>query len=374
MASLGNDLAHIRKEQNLSLDDIHQATKIPKRILVSIEDDSIFSNFEENPTYIRSYIRSYAKALSIDDEQIVFALNNKQTTDYKGSLQNLSETKDKEPLQFDEEHESFDEADEPRQMHHDHSPEHQSSNPEEQKDPDEETNSQPQSPNVRSVDWADMGRQFQPLKSIKSNFWVGIAAIILVAVLGSYLLFYQFGVGSANNSQQSVQNQEMANTEMTSDSLQLNITPSATEDSIQPTTESASTIQNNGVQDNDSMGTLPDTLDIVLYAAYGKLEPVRVFTDVMSNTNPYWLEEGEAIRFNFVNELRIRERTDNFVLLLNGRPIQNVREQFYNPDTRLFEVNRSFFEGDSKWLQSAPDTLAIDAPLPSDIQNRPTFN
>lgn len=364
MASLGNDLANIRKEQNLSLEEIQQATKIPKHILASIEDDSIFSDFEENPTYIRSYVRSYAKALSIDDDQIVHALNNKQKSDYKGSLRESSETKDKETFQFDDEHEDSDQTDETDQMHHDHLPEFSSS--ESEASSDDPQTSQPQSSEVRSVDWANMGRQFQPLKSTKSRVWIGILAIICMVAVGSYLYFYQF---ASEDAQQLTQNPESTNAEITSDSLQLNFTPPAKEDSIQPTTDSAS-----AVESNESMEALPDTLEVLLYAAYGKLEPVRVSTDIMGNINPYWLEEGDAIRFNFVNQMRIREETDNFVLLLNGHPVQNLREQFYNTDTRLFEINRSFFEGDPKWLQPAPDSLAIDAPPPSNIRNRPTFN
>ncbi|MDZ7682266.1 MAG: hypothetical protein U5J63_11290 [Fodinibius sp.] len=82
----------------------------------------------------------------------------------------------------------------------------------------------------------------------------------------------------------------------------------------------------------------PTRSDIVLYAAYGKLEPVRVSTDIMDNINPYWVEQGKALRFNFVNEMQIRGQFSNIVLLLNGHVIQNFREQFYNPDTRLVEI------------------------------------
>lgn len=62
------------------------------------------------------------------------------------------------------------------------------------------------------------------------------------------------------------------------------------------------------------------------------------------------------------------------VLLLNGHPVQNLREEFYNPDSRLLEINRSYFENDPQWLQPAPDSLQIDAPPPSTIRDRPTFN
>jgi hypothetical protein len=122
------------------------------------------------------------------------------------------------------------------------------------------------------------------------------------------------------------------------------------------------------------METLPDTLTMVIYAAHGKLEPVRVYTDIQDGINPYWIEQGEAVRFDFVNNINIRGQFSRMILILNRHPIQNFREQFYNPDTRLLEINRSFFEGDARWLQPAPDSLNIDAPPPTVIRERPSFN
>ncbi|HBQ61517.1 MAG TPA: DUF4115 domain-containing protein, partial [Balneolaceae bacterium] len=73
--SLGKDLASIRKSKNLTLEDVQNAIKIPHDILDSIEDDSIFSDPNRNKTYLRSFVRSYAKLLKIDDEDIVEALD-----------------------------------------------------------------------------------------------------------------------------------------------------------------------------------------------------------------------------------------------------------------------------------------------------------
>lgn len=369
MASLGNDLANIRKEKNLSLNDIHEATKIPKHILSSIEDDSIFSDFEENPTYIRSYVRSYAKALSIEEKKIVFALNKKEKNDYKGSLLQYPESGEKHGFEFDEE----DITDEPE--HTKPGPQDESSEPNRTEAP-ADTTPEPStlvtdSPSVRSVDWADLGRRFQPLETTKSKVWIGILAIVFITAIGTYIYLYESNSGGTNSSTNTPQNQQMASGNMISDSLQLNITPS--EEMEEDTAGLRSTSQPAAIS-NESLTALPDTLTMVLYAAYGKLEPVRVYTDIMDSINPYWVEQGEALRFNFVNEIRIRGQYSRMVLLMNGHVVQNFRENFYNPDTRLLEIERSYFEGDSTWLQAAPDSLAIDAPPPSIIQDRPTFN
>lgn len=367
MASLGNDLAHIRKEQDLSLEDIHKATKIPEHILRSIEDDSIFTDLEESSTYIRSYIRSYAKALSIDDEQIIYALNKKEKGNYEGSLLNLSEG-EQPPTDQGEEAESpdSDKAPEPKKE-----PESgaEKQNEAEQATP-EPGSPVTESPSVQSIDWADMGKRFQPLESTKSKIWIGIVTLVLIIAGGTYLYLSQSGPQEQAPPRTTAQNEQPGtSTTASTDSLQLNIVPPVEEGDTSITdsiTESASSRQ--------GLEALPDTLNLLVYAAYGKLEPVRVYTDIMDGINPYWIEEGTAIRFNFVNEIRIRGQYSRMALLFNGHALRDIREKFYNEDTRLLEIRRSFFENNPELLEPAPDSLSIDAPRPSAIKNRPTFN
>lgn len=372
MASLGKDLAQIRKEQNISFDDVYEATKIPKRIIRSIEDDSIFTDFEENPTYIRSYVRSYAKALSIDEKQIVYALDKREKNNYSGSLQKLMKNRPAQSFHDDKDDkpESEQETEKDEEKVPEDSPETKSD--EEAGSLEEGPASQKTSkkPGVRSVDWADMGRQFQPLKTAKSRTWVGILVILfLLAVSGGifYIYFYESTPVNIGHKQNTV-NQQKSSQRVSTDSLELNIVPSANND-----TSALMEKANGGSLQNETLETLPDTLSILLYAAYGKLEPVRVYTDIIGDVNPYWIEEGDALRFNFVNNLHIRGQHSRIVLFMNGHVVQNYREQFYNPETRLVEINRSYFEGEPKWLEPAPDTLAIDAPPPI-VRERPTFN
>lgn len=385
MASLGKDLAHIRKEQELSLEDIYETTKIPVKILKSIEDDSIFADFEENATYVRSYVRSYAKELSIDEKQIIYALDKVKKNDYSGSLQSLFEEQPKRSFEYDEDNEDIDEeAGDPDEikgedMIHDHSPEFQPTQTDSSEDSAETKKSSPlpkaDHPEVQSVDWADMGRRFQPLKSVRSRTYAGIFVTLLIIIaVGSFFYFSETNPVSTdinNNATTTNQQEESSEEKISTDSLELDIVPSS--ETGDTTNEQQSTTTTEDIP-NEAMSTLPDTLNIVLYAAYGRLEPVRVYTDIMDDINPYWIEQGQAIRFNFVNELNIRGQFNNMVLLFNGHPVQNLQEEFYNPESRLLEINRSYFEDDPQWLQPAPDSLEIDAPPPSTIDNRPTFN
>lgn len=386
MASLGKDLALIRKEQELTLDEIHEATKIPERIIQSIEDDSIFTDLDKNSTYIRSYVRTYAKALSIDDKQIIYALDKVEKNDYSGSLQDLLEEKPKKSFEFDEDEPEEDakpstSEEQSDEMIHDHTPEYEEDDSASTKEISRQSTPLPadseEVPDVQSVDWADMGRRFQPLKSVGSKTWAGIITIFILAVaIGAFFFFYdvdstadtEMATNPDASSSEELRQQESANG-LSTDSLELNVAPAEEGD----TTGQGNTVVTDEVQ-NESLTELPDTLSIVVYAAYGQLEPVRVYTDISDDINPYWIEEGEALRFNFVNEIRIRGQYSRMVLLLNGHPIQNPREEFYNPDTRILEIDRSYFEDDSIWLQAAPDSLPIDAPPPSVIRERPTFN
>ncbi len=386
MASLGKDLAHIRKEQELSLDEIYETTKISKKILTSIEDDSIFTNFEENATYIRSYVRSYAKALSIDEKQIIYALDKVEKGNYSGSLQSLFEEEPKRSFEYDEEGEDNDEDesdeidDRPDEdMIHDHSPEFQSDQTDTSDDTEKVSKSplkQANQPDVNAIDWADMGKKFQPLNSVQSKTWIGIfVTLVIIIVVGSFFYFYKAGPAPDNASENPVtatQQEESSGEVVSTDSLELDIVPSNNQNDTDTAGQQEVAVDSD-IQ-NEPLSALPDTLTVVLYAAYDRLEPVRVYTDISDDINPYWIEQGNALRFNFVNEMNIRGQSSRMVLLLNGHPIPNIRENFYNPESRMLEITRSFFEDDPQWLQPAPDSLAIDAPPPSNISDRPTFN
>ena len=363
MPSLGKDLAAIRKKLDLTIEDIHQATKIPLHILESIEDDSIFEDLEQNATYIRSYVRSYAKKLEIDEERTIRALDQVERGTYTGILRDDSETgtipkfagkprkaKPKEP--------------EPPQE-----PESESAGAAETEEVLEEgfprrpdaPNKAAEKPSVHSVDWVDMGKRFTPLKS-PSRIWVGLGVIFvsLIVVIGIYYLFFQ---GPDESQPSSEMQSPVTTTEAVEpDSLQLNLSG-----------------QDNGTDTLERTQTQPaeslsDTLNLVIYAAYEKLEPVRVYTDVLSSLNPYWIELGEAVRFKFVNTIRIRGPYERMELLLNGHLIQNFEEQFFNPESGMVEINREAFEGESKWLQPPPDSLGLDVPDPTVIRNQPIFN
>lgn len=361
MPSLGNDLAAIRKKLDLTIEDIHEATKIPIHILESIEDDTIFDDLDQNATYIRSYVRSYAKKLEIEEERTIRALDQVERGSYSGILRDESKTgtipkfqgKPKEPYKPKEQDEK------PK------SKKKESPEPKEKSEakpvtpPDTPKSQTTETPSVHSVDWVDMGRKFKPLKS-RSRLWVGVV-IVIIAVIGIFGIYYLFR-GDTTPADTSEQQSPVTTTEAVQpDSLQLSLTGP----------DNADTVRQTQTQPAES---LSDTLSLAIYAAYQKLEPVRVYTDVMASLNPYWIELGEAVRFKFVNTIRIRGPYERMVLLLNGHVIENFEERFLNPESGMVEINREAFEGESKWLQPPPDSLGLNVPDPTVIKNQPIFN
>jgi hypothetical protein len=115
-------------------------------------------------------------------------------------------------------------------------------------------------------------------------------------------------------------------------------------------------------------------LELVVYAANGKLEPVRIKSDLFDQTLPYWLEQGEAMRFNFVDTIRVRGQFSRMILLMNNQPITDFTSRFYQQESDEVQIPRSFFEKDPKWKTSPPSLSELNIPVPDTIRDRPTFN
>ncbi len=88
MPSIGKDLAKIRTSLGLTLQDIQATIKIPMDTLEKIENGTIYEDSEHGKTYVRSFIRSYGRALKIDNEVMINGLNQQETGNYNHLLWN----------------------------------------------------------------------------------------------------------------------------------------------------------------------------------------------------------------------------------------------------------------------------------------------
>ncbi len=86
MPKLSHDLVLIRKEMRLSKQNVFEKCRIPMETIDAIEDGSIFTGKTRNKTYQRSFLRSYAKAIRISENDIFQALNEQESAQYDGSL------------------------------------------------------------------------------------------------------------------------------------------------------------------------------------------------------------------------------------------------------------------------------------------------
>lgn len=82
MKIIGQELAVIREHLGLSVGDIQHRTKLSKDVIESIENGVIFDRKNEKDVYLRTYIRSFARALKIDDSVIVKALDQLKYGNY----------------------------------------------------------------------------------------------------------------------------------------------------------------------------------------------------------------------------------------------------------------------------------------------------
>ncbi|PKD45197.1 helix-turn-helix domain-containing protein [Rhodohalobacter barkolensis] len=374
MPSIGKDLATIRKHLGLSIHDIQSATKIPLSTLESIEDNSIFEKSDEIQTYIRSFVRTYGRKLKLDDNLVLEALDSHEVGGYNHELlqpfPNLappapkqaelpepdkktdSEKKDvpKEPeegkrrskIQPDfpaEENENIKEKDQDKPA----------------STPAPKTGKSTSPPNVRSVNWADMGKRFSTNRSNTPIRLIGIAIVVLFVIALTYYLF--------------------SNDFFMSDDVQQT-------DTI-PVPEETVTEENSGIPlDIDETpqeaepappAELGETLYITIYAANDRLDPVRVWSDLKPRIDPYWMEQGTALNFEFSDTIRVRGQYNRMLLFMNGHRIDDVRQQFYNDEENAVELTRDIFEDDSKWRSTIPLELPPNVAEPDSVANRPSF-
>ena len=349
MSSLGTDLALIREQQSMSIDDVQQITKIPPPILQSIEDDSIFTQWDENITYIRSYVRSYAKAIHIDEQDIARALNEVEAGMYEGSLFEGHEL-DEDPDNSIEEQSNSGEVisgESTEQEDENHAPSsekpkkerlYRSSSKQEKK-----KYMLSSTDKLSSVDWADIGHKAHTDESKGARWRIIWGVVLFIAVLIILFLLYNYFSGGDDNNTSQEQTTTAVQTVTPSDSLKQSL---ISENKTLTRADSNAFTQN---------GTLSDTLTLAVYAAGGKLEPVRIYTDIMGIRNPYWIEQGDTMRFNFVNTIHIRatNQYNRLQLLFNGHTIKDFYEKFYNEKKQMVELNRSLFENNAKWRSLA---------------------
>ena len=103
------------------------------------------------------------------------------------------------------------------------------------------------------------------------------------------------------------------------------------------TTEETALLDSTTLQ---NLAQFPDTLQIVVYAAYDKLEPIRIGSDLRESVYPIWIEQGEAYYFDFNQEITIRGQLRRMLILFNNNVIEAPLERFAGVQANTVQLTR----------------------------------
>lgn len=341
MASVGKDLAAIRQHLGFTVDDIHAITKIPINTLNNIESGSIFTSGEENPTYVRSFVRSYARAIKISDELVVKALDQQNYGNYNHLL--LNKFPELLPSGTVLSAEDVDSVPPPIVE-----PESENEAVTNKKDPTSYT-STPEPPTVSTVNWANLGHRLSVIDNRPPVWLIGAAVILIIALVSGYFII---------NSETFKSNDENG---------------AIVSPPIAPPESPVLDLDINQPEEPQQQAILDGTLYLTLYAAFDVLEPVRVWSDTKSRFDPYWLDLGQAYNFEFRDTIRVSGQYNRMLLFVNGNLIENPRQDLFNAQTGSVEITRSFLESDPKWANKIPLELPPNVVPPDSVVSRPIF-
>ncbi|MCC5942581.1 MAG: helix-turn-helix domain-containing protein [Balneolaceae bacterium] len=407
MPSIGKDLQKIRTHLDYTIQDIQQFTKIPVSTLQTIENDTIFERSAEGTTYIRSFIRSYGRSLQIDDDTLIKALDQQANGNYSNLLlqsfpglnpsapaddpiPEVDNRTEQEVDGIEAESETVTENQPPRELFNQESERSSSEKPESQ--PEEKKQVLSEAPNIsskasedageivttetpanepspaknsaepsiKSVNWADLGNKAHTQKK-KSSVWIfGIIILLAIAAAAVYMMYdnEMFSFGNVQESDQSITEYQSS--------------PGGVSLDLSNNGQSA---ENEPIEEQPAApvsSDLDEVLFITVYAAYDVADPVRVWSDLKPRLDPYWLEQGMALNFEFQDTIRIRGPYSNMLLFKNGHRISDFQE-YYIEEENYVELTRDYFNSDAKWINSVPFDLPAGVSAPESVENRPTF-
>lgn len=426
MAQLQDDLIVIRQQLKLSADDIHDKTRLSTLIIRQIEDGSIFES-DQNKTYIRSFVRTYARALNIRDEDMIEALNQLDEGRYDDYLRKKYAPGVEKPVASEtgksgkaaakaEAAEAAKSADSDKNAPVSASAtgsasvktpaaEAKGSKQEQEQEPEpvappktEKKEAAPPPPPSQIRRGAAAGRlnsgkkASQPAQPSRmatpapaggprasevnwSNLSQGasrrssapVSAIIIIALVliavGASAYWY-------------------LNSEDGFSGLFENLFGTSTEETVR---ESRVTDRTPELLLSDTLDApvapdpalaiaatqvLPDTLSIVVYAATGNLEPFRVRADTFENRRPYWVEQGRGMRIKFINEVAVSGNFNRMLVLYDDRLITTFAE---TNDQGERIIRRSQFEQDPTLRSFTATQLPQGVSAPREIIDRPLF-
>lgn len=385
MNSIGKDFATIRNHQGLSLEEMHRKTRIPLEILQRIENDDLLEEDGSNRIYARGFIRTYAKTLKVDDESILHSLDQYEIGNYNGlllesfpELKALQKSKDKTDKSDQEKSGSANRSEgnsvsgkstkkgDTKRAGSNESDKHKSLKSSKKPAGKSTVSSIPVSsgtamndPAIENYNWAQVGGRVKSSNRKASPWVIGILIIILILAGAIYLIYDSESMDLSANVPDTGEMTSPTSDEMDEGGFRLDLD---VDDGNEPEEEPV-----------PAAAELDEVLYLTLYAAYERLDPVRVYSDMKPRFDPYWMEQGTAFNFEFQDTIRVTGQYQNMLLFLNGHRIENFRQNFYKPEAEAVELTRDLFTDESQWATQIPLDVPEGVDEPDSISIRPIF-
>ncbi|HAC16003.1 MAG TPA: hypothetical protein DCE78_08680 [Bacteroidetes bacterium] len=375
MAALHTDLLAIREKSGLSVSDVNKKTKTPESVILEIEKGSIFDKSEKQKTYIRSFIRTYAKAIGIKDEDMIRALDAQESGNYAGGLRKkyLPETLAVSPDLEDPDEvispgKDVAEDDEDFGLVKPGPTSTIGSDEYSRPDPSRQHNRvTPPPPKLESVDWARFSDNFVSLNN-SALLYVFIAIIIVILGVGGYYGYEYYAENVASSGESGT---PITSNPQNGDDLEISSPATFGSDASDSLNTDSIQVSSPEIPASVTAVQLPDTIFVIVHAANDKLEPIRVTSDVNNSRSPYWIEVNEAMRFDFYNQIAIEGQLDRMAIFVNGHLISEM-DSIRTADRNIV-ITRDFLSRRPYIFSEEPPDLPEGVIPPTVIRDRPFF-
>lgn len=433
MQQLYKDLVAIRTQKQMSVQDVHDQTRIAIYNIEQIENGMLFES-DRNPTYIRTFVRTYGKCLGIPLDEMSRALDLMNEGKYDGFLarkylhdaDTSSPGPDPEsgvkagssPTEQPEAGPASDVGQKAPGGVSDDTPETAESSAQEDtgspKKPDDslgpekkettqalpdDSQKSPESPAkpssgkkdpdtapprrvldgssiqpgygtvgdkkkaARDVDWSQLRKDARkPGSGLSIQLIAGIVAIVLLLAGLTYWLTLPEDNLDAPAPQIEAQADQIPAPESETEEIRPEAEPpplsSDTLDAPVPPDPSVTAV------------AVADTMEVVVYAATGNLDPFRVQSDTFEQRRPYWVEQGQGMRIRFINEMRLSSNLGNMLVLYDGR-VLNTFDEASTATERV--ITRSLFEEAESMEAITDEGFPEGVEPPAAVQDRPVI-
>ncbi|MDQ7041616.1 MAG: helix-turn-helix transcriptional regulator [Rhodothermus sp.] len=310
MRRLAHDLRRIREKQKRTLQEIHNETKIALELLEHFERTALYDHDRYNLVYLRSFARTYATAVGIDPAPVLQALAQAFEGRYRNQLavQFLGE----EPLPEPEV--EVVEAPVP-------------ATPPAGQPVQQSTPSLPLVPTPGGLERLERSR---PWKA-----WMLRAVMAAAVGVG---LWYLLRPTVAPPTEP-----------LPMDTAGVPVVAADTAAAIEAATATAPVLR--------------DTITATVIAAFDKVDPIRIRVD-RDLRRPYWIEQGDSLRFRFTERIILENQLDDIQLRLDGYPYPTDRRDAQGRIVITREQLQAYLDSLTRRAVRVPSREASRPPKP----------